>query len=45
MNTGHLYVGDFMNDRKHGKGEFRWASGNFYRGVFREDKREGVGMM
>ena len=35
MNTGHVYVGDFVSDRKHGKGCFKWASGNSYYGDFK----------
>ena len=30
---------------KHGKGEFRWASGNRYVGSYKKDKRHGYGEM
>jgi 1-phosphatidylinositol-4-phosphate 5-kinase len=30
---------------KHGLGEYRWASGNFYKGEYKFDKRDGYGQM
>jgi len=30
---------------KHGQGEYKWASGNVYRGGYRFDKRHGYGEM
>jgi hypothetical protein len=34
-----VYEGDYINDRKHGKGVFTWASGNIYKGDYNEDER------
>lgn len=28
----HEYVGQYLKDKKHGKGCFKWASGNRYVG-------------
>jgi 1-phosphatidylinositol-4-phosphate 5-kinase len=30
---------------KHGLGEYRWASGNLYKGEYKFDKRDGYGQM
>lgn len=30
---------------KHGVGEYRWASGNLYKGQYKFDKRHGYGEM
>lgn len=38
------YKGLFKNDKKEGKGEFRWPNGEFYSGEWKEGKRHGVGM-
>lgn len=39
------YFGGYHQDKKHGYGEFKWASGNSYKGEFRNDEREGHGEM
>lgn len=38
-------MGSYKADKKHGQGEYRWASGNSYIGNFIDDKREGQGIM
>ena len=30
---------------KHGYGEYKWATGNYYKGMYRYDKRHGFGEM
>lgn len=40
-----VYEGDYLNDKKHGYGVFRWPSGNYYEGEFCEDERHGKGRM
>ena len=32
-------------DKKDGYGEFQWASGNSYKGYFKDDERHGRGKM
>jgi hypothetical protein len=33
-----MYVGDFIEDLKEGKGSFTWATGKTYEGAFIKDK-------
>lgn len=39
------YDGEYLNDMKHGYGEYKWATGNFYKGHYYKDKRHGFGEM
>ena len=39
----NVYEGDYLGDKKHGKGVFTWASGNIYKGDYHEDERHGNG--
>ena len=39
------YEGDYVNDKKCGKGVFRWTSGALYEGEFFDDFRHGYGEM
>ena len=32
---GREYIGEYVNDKKEGYGEFRWAGGRSYRGYWR----------
>ena len=41
----NVYEGDYLGDKKHGKGVFTWASGNIYKGDYHEDERHGNGQM
>jgi hypothetical protein len=34
-----------VNDKKHGYGIFQWASGNSYKGEYKDDERDGYGEM
>lgn len=40
---GHSYVGDFKDDKYHGKGTFTFPSGDKYVGEFKDGKRSGQG--
>lgn len=31
------YKGEYKNDLKHGYGEYKWASGNIYKGEYKDD--------
>ncbi len=37
------YRGEFFDDKKHGKGRYEFANGNFYEGHFAKDRRDGKG--
>jgi len=39
------FEGNYVKGKKEGYGEFRWASGNFYRGEYLDDERHGYGEM
>lgn len=39
------YEGDYKNDKKEGKGVFKWKSGNIYKGGYHDDERHGYGEM
>lgn len=39
------YEGDYLNDKRCGKGVFHWASGNIYKGEYFDDLRNGYGEM
>jgi hypothetical protein len=41
----NMYDGEYMDDMKHGNGEFRWESGNRYKGKYQFDLRHGYGEM
>ena len=30
----NTYEGEYLQDMKHGQGEFRWASGGYYKGHY-----------
>ncbi len=40
---GHSYVGDFKDDKYHGKGTFTFPGGDKYVGEFKDGKRSGQG--
>uniref|UniRef100_A0A7S1J953 Uncharacterized protein n=1 Tax=Eutreptiella gymnastica TaxID=73025 RepID=A0A7S1J953_9EUGL len=40
---GDVYEGSFLNDKKHGPGQYVFANGNTYVGNFENDKRHGHG--
>jgi len=35
--NGEKYVGDFVNDKAHGKGKHTWPSGEYYEGDYFEN--------
>lgn len=39
-----IYVGHFRDDKKEGKGEFKWTNGECYEGEWIAGKRHGVGL-
>jgi len=39
------YDGDLLNGKRHGKGEMRWANGDYYDGEWQNGKRHGKGEM
>ena len=41
--NGDKYVGEWKDDKKHGKGKFTWASGNMYEGDWEDDNYHGKG--
>jgi len=42
---GHLYAGDFLNGKPHGKGKLIYKNGNVYEGDFVNGKRSGYGVI
>jgi len=40
-----MYEGEYLKDKKHGFGIFKWASGNTYIGQYKGDERDGIGKM
>ena len=40
---GNKYVGEYKDDKRHGKGTSTWANGDRYVGEFKDDKRHGKG--
>lgn len=43
-NTNY-YQGEYLDDLKHGQGEFYWASGGHYVGGYVHDFKHGYGMV
>jgi hypothetical protein len=42
--TTGTYTGSYKNDKKDGRGEFRWANGELFSGEWSQGKKHGVGM-
>jgi hypothetical protein len=40
-----MYVGEWKNGNKHGKGVFTWADGRKYDGYYVHDERDGYGVL
>ena len=45
MINGDSYEGEYMNDKKNGKGIYIWKNGSKYEGNFQNDYRHGYGQM
>jgi len=41
--SGDRYVGEWKNNKKHGKGIFTWADGRIYEGNYKDGKKHGKG--
>jgi hypothetical protein len=41
--NGGIYVGEFKDGKRHGKGTHKYGAGGQYEGEFRDDKRNGQG--
>jgi hypothetical protein len=39
--AGESYEGDYLNDQRHGEGTYRFATGDVYKGPWKEDKIAG----
>jgi len=39
------YEGEYLDDKKHGYGEFKWQSGGWYKGFYAHDLKQGYGEM
>lgn len=40
-----MYIGEFKDDKKHGTGEFKWATGGHFKGEYKDDLKCGFGEM
>ena len=43
--NGDIYDGQFLNDKRHGKGIYHYANGERYEGDYFEGMRQGQGTM
>lgn len=43
--TGDTYVGDVVNDERHGQGIFKYSTGGIYDGEWKRNNRDGKGKM
>lgn len=41
QNVSDIYEGGYMNNKRCGKGIFKWASGDVYKGEYFDDLRDG----
>lgn len=42
--TIQVYEGDYVADKKHGQGTYRWPSGACFTGKFKQDCKDGPGV-
>ena len=43
MEGGGSYSGDWVEDKKDGKGKYVWGDGDVYEGEWKEGRRNGTG--
>ena len=43
--TGAVYEGEWIGDKRHGKGKMTWKDGSFYEGEWKENEANGEGTM
>jgi 1-phosphatidylinositol-4-phosphate 5-kinase len=43
--NSNQYTGAYLNDKKHGFGQFDWSTGSKYRGNYEIDLKKGFGEM
>lgn len=43
--NGDVYQGEWMNDRKNGKGYYLYADGSLFKGQYNDNKRQGQGYL
>lgn len=44
FSNGDVYIGELINDKRHGKGVYKWKNGSSYEGDFVDDKANGYGI-
>lgn len=44
MKKCRRYIGAYLDDKKHGYGEFHWPDGRYYRGFWADGKQHGRGV-
>ena len=42
---GRFYIGEYLDDRKHGFGTFQWGDGRKYEGTWKNGKQHGKGVL
>ncbi len=40
---GSIYIGEWLNDEKNGKGQYQYANGDIYKGEFKDGEKHGFG--
>jgi hypothetical protein len=43
--NGEEHLGEFLNDLRHGYGQFKWKNNRIYSGFWKYGKQEGLGIM
>ena len=45
VDGAYTYIGDFVNDQKHGNGTIYWNDGSTYEGEFQRNRIHGFGRL
>lgn len=45
FSNGSKYEGEWVQDKREGKGKFTWNNGDTYEGDFKDDRRTGTGIL